>query len=75
MMDTTSRPAAVALGIRLEVATVVWMAAEAAIAVVVRIMARSVLLTLCPIVVTTSVAGLVAGFRPEGFNTFSRLRC
>jgi divalent metal cation (Fe/Co/Zn/Cd) transporter len=115
MMDTTSRPAAVALGIRLEVATVVWMAAEAAIAVVAGIMARSVLLgafgfdsvielmsglvllwrlsaesrgggververaehatarasaalllALCAFVVTTSVVGLLAGFKPEG---------
>jgi divalent metal cation (Fe/Co/Zn/Cd) transporter len=43
-MDTTSRSAAVALGIRLEVATVVWMAAEAAIALVAGLTARSVLL-------------------------------
>jgi divalent metal cation (Fe/Co/Zn/Cd) transporter len=43
-MDTTSRSAAVALGVRLEVATVVWMAAEAAIALIAGLMARSVLL-------------------------------
>jgi divalent metal cation (Fe/Co/Zn/Cd) transporter len=43
-MDTTSRRAAVALGIRLEFATVVWMAAEAAIALIAGLMARSVLL-------------------------------
>jgi divalent metal cation (Fe/Co/Zn/Cd) transporter len=43
-MDTTSRPAAVTLAIRLEVATVVWMAAEAAIALIAGLMARSVLL-------------------------------
>ena len=33
-METTSRAAAVAMGIRLEAATVVWMAAEAAIALI-----------------------------------------
>jgi divalent metal cation (Fe/Co/Zn/Cd) transporter len=44
-MDTTSRRAAVALGIRLEIATVAWMAAEAAIALIAGLMARSVLLT------------------------------
>jgi divalent metal cation (Fe/Co/Zn/Cd) transporter len=43
-MDTTSRTAAVALGIRLEIATVVWMAAEASIALIAGLMARSVLL-------------------------------
>jgi divalent metal cation (Fe/Co/Zn/Cd) transporter len=43
-MDTTSRPAAVTLAIRLEVATVVWMAAEAAIALIAGVIARSVLL-------------------------------
>jgi divalent metal cation (Fe/Co/Zn/Cd) transporter len=43
-VDTTSRAAAVALGIRLERATVVWMAAEAAIALLAGIVARSVLL-------------------------------
>lgn len=43
-MDTISRSAAVALGIRLEVATVVWMAAEAAIALIAGLIARSVLL-------------------------------
>ena len=43
-MSTTSRAAAVALGIRLEVLTVVWMAAEAVIALIAGIMARSVLL-------------------------------
>jgi divalent metal cation (Fe/Co/Zn/Cd) transporter len=43
-MVTTSRSAAVALGIRLEAATVVWMAAEAAIALIAGLMARSVLL-------------------------------
>jgi divalent metal cation (Fe/Co/Zn/Cd) transporter len=43
-MDTTSRRAAVALGIRLEMATVAWMAAEAAIALIAGLMARSVLL-------------------------------
>jgi divalent metal cation (Fe/Co/Zn/Cd) transporter len=44
-MDTTSRTAAVALGIRLEIATVVWMAAEASIALIAGLMARSVLLS------------------------------
>lgn len=44
MMDNTARPAAVALGIRLEMATVAWMAAEAAIALIAGLMARSVLL-------------------------------
>jgi divalent metal cation (Fe/Co/Zn/Cd) transporter len=43
-MSTSSRPAAIALGIRLEYATVVWMAAEAAIALTAGLMARSVLL-------------------------------
>ena len=43
-MDTSARAAAVALGIRLEIATVVWMAAEAAIALIAGLMARSVLL-------------------------------
>lgn len=43
-MDTTSRSAAVALGIRLEVVTVVWMTAEAAIALIAGLLARSVLL-------------------------------
>jgi divalent metal cation (Fe/Co/Zn/Cd) transporter len=44
-MDGISRASAVALGIRLEVVTIVWMAAEAAIALVAGIVARSVLLT------------------------------
>jgi divalent metal cation (Fe/Co/Zn/Cd) transporter len=44
MAETTHKAAAVALGIRLEVATVVWMAAEAALALVAALMARSVLL-------------------------------
>src|SRR6266446_6798957 len=43
-MDTTPRAAAVTLGIRLEMATVAWMAAEAAIALIAALMARSVLL-------------------------------
>ena len=43
-METTSRAAAVAMGIRLEAATVAWMAAEAAIALIAALMARSVLL-------------------------------
>jgi divalent metal cation (Fe/Co/Zn/Cd) transporter len=43
-MDTTSRAAALTLGIRLEVATVVWMTAEAALSLVAGLMARSVLL-------------------------------
>ena len=43
-MNTTSRSAAVALGIRLEVVTVVWMTAEAAIALIAGLLARSVLL-------------------------------
>jgi divalent metal cation (Fe/Co/Zn/Cd) transporter len=43
-MHTTPRSAALARGIRLEVATVVWMAAEAAIALVAGLVARSVLL-------------------------------
>lgn len=43
-MDTTSRAAAVTVAIRLEVATVVWMTAEAAIALIAGLMARSVLL-------------------------------
>jgi divalent metal cation (Fe/Co/Zn/Cd) transporter len=112
-MDTTSRTHAIALGIRLEVVTVAWMAVEAAVAIVAGLMARSVLLTafgfdsvvellsglvllwrlsaeskgagtekverlevstsrmsagllmvLCAFVVVTSVAGLVAGFKP-----------
>jgi divalent metal cation (Fe/Co/Zn/Cd) transporter len=44
MVERTQKAAAVALGIRLEVATVVWMAAEAALALVAALMARSVLL-------------------------------
>lgn len=44
MTDTTTRATAVALGIRLEVATVVWMTVEAAIALAAGLMARSVLL-------------------------------
>ena len=43
-MGTASRATAIALGIRLEVATVVWMTAEAAIALAAGLMARSVLL-------------------------------
>jgi divalent metal cation (Fe/Co/Zn/Cd) transporter len=43
-MDTTSRATAIALGIRLEVVTVIWMAAEAGIALAAAVMARSVLL-------------------------------
>jgi divalent metal cation (Fe/Co/Zn/Cd) transporter len=43
-MDTTPRAAAVAFGIRLEVAPVAWMAAEAAIALIAALMAKSVLL-------------------------------
>jgi divalent metal cation (Fe/Co/Zn/Cd) transporter len=43
-MVTTSRAAAVALGIRLEVVTVVWMTAEAGIALVAGLMSGSVLL-------------------------------
>jgi divalent metal cation (Fe/Co/Zn/Cd) transporter len=43
-MDTTSRRAAVALGMRLEVVTVLWMAAEGAIALIAGLLARSVLL-------------------------------
>jgi divalent metal cation (Fe/Co/Zn/Cd) transporter len=43
-MVPTSRAAAVALGIRLEVVTVVWMAAEAGIALVAGLLAGSVLL-------------------------------
>jgi divalent metal cation (Fe/Co/Zn/Cd) transporter len=43
-MVPTSRAAAVALGIRLEVVTVVWMTAEAGIALVAGLMAGSVLL-------------------------------
>jgi divalent metal cation (Fe/Co/Zn/Cd) transporter len=43
-MATTSRATALAFGIRLEVATVVWMTAEAAIALAAGLMARSVLL-------------------------------
>jgi divalent metal cation (Fe/Co/Zn/Cd) transporter len=43
-MVNTSRSAALALGIRLEVVTVVWMAAEAVVALIAGLMARSVLL-------------------------------
>ena len=43
-MDTTSRASAVALGIRLEVVTVIWMSVEAAAALAAAIIARSVLL-------------------------------
>jgi divalent metal cation (Fe/Co/Zn/Cd) transporter len=43
-MESTSRAAAVTLGIRLEALTVAWMAAEAAIALAAALMARSVLL-------------------------------
>ena len=43
-MSATSRSSAVALGIRLEIVTVAWMAAEAAIALIAGFMARSVLL-------------------------------
>jgi divalent metal cation (Fe/Co/Zn/Cd) transporter len=43
-MDTTSRERAVALGIRLEVVTVIWMTVEAVAALAAAIMARSVLL-------------------------------
>jgi len=43
-MDTTSRPAAIALGIRLEVLTVIWMAVEAGVALAAAVMAGSVLL-------------------------------
>jgi divalent metal cation (Fe/Co/Zn/Cd) transporter len=43
-MATTSRATALAFGIRLEVATVVWMTAEAAIALAAGLVARSVLL-------------------------------
>lgn len=43
-METTSRASAVALGIRLEVVTVVWMSVEAMAALAAAIMARSVLL-------------------------------
>ena len=43
-METTPRAAAIALGVRLEMVTVVWMAAEAAIALIAALMARSVLL-------------------------------
>jgi divalent metal cation (Fe/Co/Zn/Cd) transporter len=43
-MESTSRAAAVTLGIRLEALTVAWMAAEAVIALVAALMARSVLL-------------------------------
>jgi divalent metal cation (Fe/Co/Zn/Cd) transporter len=43
-MDTTSRERAVALGIRLEVVTVMWMTVEAVAALAAAIMARSVLL-------------------------------
>jgi divalent metal cation (Fe/Co/Zn/Cd) transporter len=44
MAANSSRQAAVTLGIRLEVATVIWMAAEAALALIAGLMARSVLL-------------------------------
>jgi divalent metal cation (Fe/Co/Zn/Cd) transporter len=112
-VDTSSRSAAVALGLRLEVITVAWMTAEAGIALVAGLMAGSVLLAafgfdsviellsglvllrrlsaeasgagierverlevstarisaallllLCAFVAVTSVAGLVAGFKP-----------
>jgi divalent metal cation (Fe/Co/Zn/Cd) transporter len=43
-MGTSSRAAALAVGIRLEIATEAWMAAEAAIALAAGLMARSVLL-------------------------------
>ena len=43
-MDTTSRTKAIALGIRLEVVTVVWMTIEAVVALAAAVMARSVLL-------------------------------
>jgi divalent metal cation (Fe/Co/Zn/Cd) transporter len=43
-METTARTKAIRLGVQLEVVTVVWMAAEAAIAIAAGIMARSVLL-------------------------------
>ena len=43
-MDTTSRARAVALGVRLEVVTVIWMAVEAVAALAAAIVARSVLL-------------------------------
>lgn len=43
-METTSRASAVALGIRLEVVTVIWMSVEAAAALAAAMMARSVLL-------------------------------
>src|SRR5882672_6173812 len=43
-MDTNSRASAIALGIRLEVVTVAWMAIEALAALAAAIMARSVLL-------------------------------
>jgi divalent metal cation (Fe/Co/Zn/Cd) transporter len=43
-MDTTSRATALALGIRLEVVTVLWMTAEAIAALAAAIIARSVLL-------------------------------
>jgi divalent metal cation (Fe/Co/Zn/Cd) transporter len=111
--STAQRAAAVKLGIRLELATVVWMTAEAAIALTAGLLARSVLLAafgldsvvellsgivilwrltaesrgaaidrverlevsttrisaillvlLCAFVVLTSVAGLIAGFKP-----------
>jgi divalent metal cation (Fe/Co/Zn/Cd) transporter len=44
MAANPSRQAAVALGLRLEVVTVAWMAAEAALALIAGLMARSVLL-------------------------------
>jgi divalent metal cation (Fe/Co/Zn/Cd) transporter len=114
-MDVFSRSNAVARGLRLEVATVIWMTAEAGLALAAGLMARSVLLAafgfdsviellsglvllwrlsaelrgaaidrverleasssrisaallllLCAFVVLTSVAGLIAGFKPQG---------
>ncbi|HZK75199.1 MAG TPA: cation transporter [Clostridia bacterium] len=44
MFDISPRAAAVALGIRLEIATVAWMTAEAVLALAAGLMARSVLL-------------------------------
>jgi divalent metal cation (Fe/Co/Zn/Cd) transporter len=43
-MDTTSRARAIALGMRLEVVTVIWMTVEAVAALAAAVMARSVLL-------------------------------
>src|SRR6478736_6653659 len=43
-METTSRASAVALGIRLEVVTVIWMSVEAVAALAAAVMAGSVLL-------------------------------